>query len=372
MILEETVYCNTIDTLIKQNRNFAIWRIPGESPRFVMQSTGSARLFYNIEELDEQKGFVIAPFHAASGLPIVLIEPDCFDMPQPEEISIHEESVSLPDEGATPPAPNLKSDYSYCFDLFIRPLRENVVDKLVLSRHLTVDRPHRFSPAAAFCQASHRYTRSYVYLCHTPQTGTWLGSTPEIILSGQNGAWNTVALAGTQPPLANGELPSHWDDKNREEQAIVAAYIRSQLGALGITPTETAPYAVRAGELSHLKSDFSFSLPDNKRLGDLLKHLHPTPAVCGLPKEEAYRFILDHEGYDRRYYSGFIGWLDPEKRSDLYVNLRCMQIASRSLILYAGGGLLPSSQLDDEWQETEDKMQTMQRLIVPSIYKQTP
>ena len=148
-----------------------------------------------------------------------------------------------------------------------------------------------------------------------------------------------------------------------EEQAIVAGYIRKQLQALDIQPDETAPHPVHAGALSHLKSDFSFSTPDNKRLGDLLKRLHPTPAVCGLSKEESYRFILENEGYDRRYYSGFIGWIDPEKRSDLYVNLRCMNIFPSHFILYAGGGLLASSERISEWQETEAKMQTMKRLI---------
>ena len=122
--------------------------------------------------------------------------------------------------------------------------------------------------------------------------------------------------------LANGELPQQWDEKNREEQEYVAAYIRKQLRSLGISPTEKGPYPAFAGALSHLKTDFHFSLNDSQRLGDLLKLLHPTPAVCGLPKEEAYRFILDNEGYDRSYYSGFIGWLRPEGRTDLYVNLR--------------------------------------------------
>ena len=123
------------------------------------------------------------------------------------------------------------------------------------------------------------------------------------------------------------------------------------------------PYSARAGALCHLKSDFRFTLRENNKLGDLLNLLHPTPAVCGLPKADAYRFILDHEGYNRRYYSGFIGWLDPEGRTDLYVNLRCMHIEDKILTLYAGGGLLSSSELNDEWQETEDKLQTMKALI---------
>ena len=132
---------------------------------------------------------------------------------------------------------------------------------------------------------------------------------------------------------------------------------------MDIQPTETVPKPVRAGELAHLKSDFCFPLPNNKKLGDLLKRLHPTPAVCGLPKEKAYRFIQENEGYDRQYYSGFIGWLEPEGKSDLYVNLRCMNILSDRLVLYAGSGLLPSSEPESEWQETEAKMQTMRRLL---------
>ena len=107
-------------------------------------------------------------------------------------------------------------------------------------------------------------------------------------------------------------------------------------------------------------------MPDNKKLGKLLKRLHPTPAVCGLPKEETYRFIRKNEGYDRSYYSGFIGWLNPDEKSNLYVNLRCMNILSDAFVLYAGGGILASSETESEWLETEAKMQTMMHLILNS------
>ena len=219
-----------------------------------------------------------------------------------------------------------------------------------------------FSPGKAFFAAVERYIRSYVYLCHTPETGTWMGGTPEILLSGEKGDWQTVALAGTQS-LRDGKLPKSWDHKNWREQQLVASYIRRQLSTLGITPEEKGPYSARAGEVSHLKSDFFFSLPDSEKLGDVLQLLHPTPAVCGLPKEEAYHFIIEHEGYDRSYYSGFIGWLDPKGKTDLYVNLRCMNILPQTFTLYAGGGLLAASQLEDEWQETEDKLDTMRRIV---------
>lgn len=269
MTPDELRICNVVDTLIRKNRSFALWRIPGESPRFAMQTSGSARILYHIEELDEQSGFVIAPFHVSKQHPIVLIRPDIQKLPPDEETKV---SYSMPAEQEFHHSETLvsfpenpKEDYSRRFNAFIEPLRRKQFEKLVLSRCQTIpaDRAN-FSPAAAFLKATGRYKYSYVYLCHTPATGTWLGCTPEIILSGEKGKWHTVALAGTQP-LQNGELPIEWDDKNREEQEYVAFYIRKQLQALGIKPTETPPIPVRAGELSHLRSDFSFPLPDNKK-----------------------------------------------------------------------------------------------------------
>lgn len=361
MISEEIYNCNVIDLLIKQNRSFAIYRIPGETvPRFVMQTSGTVRLFSTVEELNGQSGFVIAPFQVTPTCPIVLIRSDQEELPPGLTDDMWETNFS---GNLNSNAYNqLQSVYSDSFQTFIKPLKNKELEKLVLSRCLTVSRNSIFSAVEAFFRASKRYIRSYVYLCHTPQTGTWLGCTPEIILSGEKNQWCTVALAGTQP-LIQGELPSSWDDKNREEQRLVASYIQNQLHSLRIDFVEEGPYTVRAGELAHLKSDFWFSLPDNNKLGELLQLLHPTPAVCGLPKEEAYHFILNNEGYDRRYYSGFIGQLNPKGKTDLYVNLRCMNIQPQALTLYAGGGLLASSSAEDEWRETEDKLQTIRAVL---------
>ncbi|UBD18214.1 isochorismate synthase [Bacteroides salyersiae] len=369
--LEQDI-CAGIDRFIKLQIPFAIYRIPGENVvHFVSKDPGDpCVLLYDIEELNGQAGFVIAPFNVGPTTPIVLLRPEremvvdfdpalkCPGGIQPDVYRqmLNNQVVSLQDGSST-------EGYAGRFDVFMDALKKKEFNKLVLSRSQKVNVPLLFSPATAFYEACRRYIYSYVYFCYTPHTGAWLGSTPEIILSGERNKWNTVALAGTQS-LQNGELPREWDDKNREEQEYVASYIRSQLLSLGIQPAEFGPYPAFAGALSHLKTDFHFSLPDNDSLGDLLKLLHPTPAVCGLPKEKAYQFILDHEDHERRYYSGFIGMLNPDGKTDLYVNLRCMNITSEVLTLYAGGGLLASSELEDEWQETEKKMRTMKNLIM--------
>lgn len=348
-----------IDKLIRNKRSFALYRLPGEErPHFLMRRDGAVRRVESVEALNGQRGFVIAPFRASDSSPIVLIEPDLFALEEVDgEWEREMTSVASPKE-----PPGNSSDYNDRYNQFTAALREERFEKLVLSRALRLERNADFSPATAFYKACEQYIHSYVYLCYTPQTGLWFGSTPEQLLSGGAEGWSTVALAGTQS-LQAGELPQTWDDKNREEQAHVSSYIRRQLQRLEIHPTENGPYPAYAGALAHLKTDFRFALTTHTTLGSLLNLLHPTPAVCGLPKEEAYRFIVQNEGYDRRYYTGFIGWIDPAGQTDLYVNLRCMQITDHHLTLYAGGGLLPSSEREDEWQETEKKLKTMLALV---------
>lgn len=382
MIDEEIRNLTTIDALIQQKQPFAVYRLPGEKvPRLLTQAEGAVRLLYDLKDLNGQRGFVIAPFRVSEASPIVLIqsekrgrrlslELDGSEVEEDVAQRTQREGLSEQMLGKESFLTASSEEYAACFHSFINALRDGTFDKLVLSRSLTIGKSPDFSLSSVFRAACRHYVHSYIYLCYTPQTGIWLGSTPEIILSGEKDEWNTVALAGTQP-LQNGKLPQMWDEKNRKEQDYVASYIRRQLLSLGIRAEENGPYPAYAGALSHLKTDFRFSLKDNESLGTLLKLLHPTPAVCGLPKEEAYQFILENEGYDRRYYSGFIGWLDPDGRTDLYVNLRCMHIDRERLTLYAGGGLLASSELNDEWLETEKKLQTMKRIISspsPIIY----
>ena len=368
---------NLLDCLTRSRLSFALYRLPWtDECYFVLQQSGDVEQLADIRELNKKKGFVMAPFLQSDHHPLIVIRPDitAYDW---DEISEAISSLECADALLTcknqteklSPFVSEETDkerYTQAFERFITPLQKKHFQKLVLSRSSTKHINDDFSPLAAFVRACNNYPRMMFYLCHTPVSGTWVGSTPEILLSGHGKEWHTVALAGTMP-MQNEVMPMDWNKKNQDEQGYVADYIRRIIKKFGNKMNEKGPYTARAGQLVHLKTDFYFLLKNTDNIGNLLQELHPTPAVCGLPKEDAFRFILENEGYDRSYYSGFIGWLDTEGHTDLYVNLRCMEIKPGETTLYAGGGILASSEIESEWTETGDKMNTMKSILYPEF-----
>ena len=356
---------SALDSLTASDRSFAIYRRPGHAPELMLQQDGLPETFETLAELNGRSGFVMAPFQCNENHPVVLIRPDQ---------TIHGKNLivrylkSLPSAKPTcteTSETTTSSDEGYgvykgAFELFLKALHAGSCEKIVLSRTLQLPLPAAFSAGNLFGTACTAYPDAFVYLCHTPVTGTWFGSTPELLLSGENDSWQTVALAGTRRIKDNQDV---WDAKNIREQHIVTAYLEKQLRIKNLIGSISEPYTVRAGQLMHIKTDFRFQMPEQGNVGDLLDFLHPTPAVCGYPKTEACRLILAHEGYDRAYYSGFAGPLNKEGTTDLYVNLRCASMSDKGLVLYAGGGLMPDSELKSEWEETEVKLQTLLSLI---------
>jgi isochorismate synthase len=96
----------------------------------------------------------------------------------------------------------------------------------------------------------------------------------------------------------------------------------------------------------------------------MLKLLHPTSAVCGMPKEPATAFLKSFENYDREFYSGFLGPVNMDNYTSLFVNLRCAQLLDRKAYLYAGAGVTSDSNPEREWRETLIKNQTIQEILI--------
>ena len=118
---------------------------------------------------------------------------------------------------------------------------------------------------------------------------------------------------------------------------------------------------VKNGAVYHLRTNYSFELPTYK-WNALIDSLHPTPAVCGSPRELAMELIRDFEHHDREFYTGLVG-IKGLTRLEIFVNLRCMQVLGDGYALYVGGGITKDSDLASEWRETENKSQTLLNII---------
>lgn len=348
-----------------KEKGFAIYRQPYAKGCTVI--SGGVHAIPSCNVLNGHSGFVMAPFNPSADEPLLIISPDEVEHLQgvDDVAALPEmtEMFRMPDRhglsGISASDAECRTDYHIDFLNFHAHLLNENFKKLVLSRSILVERKDARSPIALFLRACEYYPRMFISLVYTPQTGIWLTATPEILLAGQNGQWQTVALAGT---MAYAE-ELQWSDKNKQEQRYVATYIIEQLEHFTKNFSEEGPYTARAGHLAHLRSDFHFTLPDDSCVSELLQALHPTPAVCGLPKQDACRFILHNEHHSRSYYSGFMGPLFVEGKTSLFVTLRCMQLFKNAYRLYAGGGLLKDSIEEQEWQETETKLDTMRRII---------
>ena len=343
---------------------FSIYRLPHEDyATLVQQTEGEPAEFLSCTELNGKQGFVVAPFEVTAQQPILLIRPDRVEKRKVESGGQIHDLCGSQDHATCP----LDSTYAIDFANYHAQLQADVFRKIVLARCAEEESEASIDPMEFFRRACELYPRMFISLVSTSKSGVWLIATPEILLEGMAHDWHTVALAGTMKLegdslMGEGEKVT-WATKDIQEQRIVTTYIAECLEQFTGDFREEGPRTVRAANLVHLRSDFTFTLPDGQHLGDLLHALHPTPAVCGLPKRETFNFIIRNEHTPRRYYSGFMGMLDPENGTHLYVSLRCMNIDGRHYHLYAGGGLLTDSTVSQEWLETEAKLETMRRVI---------
>jgi len=260
------------------------------------------------------------------------------------------------------PEPEQKEQFEELVRKAIHHIRKDRFKKAVLSRKKSIALPADFEPVTAWQKLCDLYTESFVSLLHLPGQGTWLGATPEVLLQFIPGQKiSTMALAGTQVATAGPAIK--WGEKELEEQELVSRFIRECFEQQGIEDfRQGKPETIKAGPILHLRTQFDYELngKTNPMLATrLLELLHPTPAVCGTPRNEALEFLVREEGYDRELYSGYIGPVDSQAGSQLFVNLRCMQLFDTSAWLYVGAGITADSDPEKEWLETEMKSKVL-------------
>jgi len=263
-----------------------------------------------------------------------------------------------------------QSIYEALVEKGIQKITDGHYQKVVYARNKAVSKPDDLHLGRTFKRLCEQFSSAFVSMVSLPEEGTWLGASPETLIEIKDKQFfRTVSLAGTQPKhLFNKVSEASWRQKEIEEQALVSRYIINCFKKIRLREfAEVGPKTVAAGNLLHLKTDFLVDMEavNFPQLGSvMLKLLHPTSAVCGMPRKETMQDIIEHEGYDRQLYSGYLGPVNVNGNTDIFVNLRCMQVTDKELIFYAGAGITEDSEPEKEFLETEMKMDVMRKSVL--------
>ena len=350
---------DTITTHLEQQIPFVVYRKPNEK-KLSGFFQKSKELF--LVETFSASGFVFSPFDNRE--PSILIPKKESDFFQEELLltaPISSEASSFVSDSTS------KEIHLQLVKKAILEIQKKRFQKVVLSRK-EKQKLVNFELVNSYKKLLQNYPNAFGYVWYHPKVGLWMGATPETLLTISDGHFETMSLAGTQ--MNTGSADIQWQEKEIEEQQLVTTSIRSQINEITrdliIEKTET----ITAGNLLHLRTKISGDLIDKQTsLKTLINALHPTPAVCGLPRLETKNFILENENYHRSFYTGYLGELNLKtpkskiEKSALYVNLRCMEIQENNAILYIGGGITKDSDAEKEWEETVSKSKVMKAVL---------
>ncbi len=298
-------------------------------------------LFHPIEELKNYQGFFIRPFQS-----------DVTYGFQVQENSVTTKAHDAKEK----PFTISRREYLMETEGLVNSFDMFQIQKLVYSRVKKVNVQRGFD-VSFFDHLCELYPNAFVYAVSSEQFGTWIGASPEISLKQIGHQFFTVSLAGTKK-----SLQEPWGQKEIEEQTFVTDFILERLQQLQVKDLEViGPYDYSTGMVYHLKSDIAFT-NDQYPIWRILNLLDPTPAVSGVPQDLATRLILEMEPHDRQLYTGLIGEIKTDEAS-VFVNLRCAQWIDQELFLYVGGGFTKNSIPELEWEETENKAKTLERIF---------
>lgn len=212
--------------------------------------------------------------------------------------------------------------------------------------------------------------KNSIVFCLADEKMAFLGATPELLFSRKNRTVVTEAVAGTLPrgktevedQMLENEL-LHCPKANSEILPVIH-FIQKQLAPLCLKPPTVSPIQVKkTPNVQHLYAQIQGTLKKTVTDEDIVKALHPTPALCGLPTLEAKNWIREHEPFKRGLYGGILGWQTPSE-SCFAVCIRSCLIQGTNVKLFTGAGIVAASNPLDEWEELNAKMKLYEEIFV--------
>ncbi|HMG92963.1 MAG TPA: chorismate-binding protein [Chryseolinea sp.] len=385
----EADYLNTlIAHATANNFSVAVWRLPDNKTKHLIISRKHELLKQDATLEELPMGFMFAPFNRAADriflkADLAFTFEDSSLKPGANPVETTSEAWLATHLKNTPyhkkarfhkltyePSSTPRQDFMDTVALGITEIEQGTFEKIVPSRTQVISLGKDFDIVTVFQNLCANIPNALVSFVSTPESGSWIGATPELLVSVENrNIFRTIALAGTQAHHEGVNLKNvAWTQKDIEEQALVERYIISCFKKIRLREFEEhGPKTVVAGNLLHLRSEFKVDMQATNfpQLGSvMLQLLHPTSAVCGMPLDTSMEFLNRREKYDRQFYAGYLGPVNFNNGTNIFVNLRCAQLLEDKAVLYAGAGVTIDSTPEQEWIETEMKMNTLLKIII--------
>lgn len=317
--------------------NWYRYRLPGQAETY---SGSSDRLLSGLHE-----GFAFSPFKTGKDTIFTI----------PDDHASADLGTMTANAGLLPSS-TLKEEYIMEVESIKNALTDDL-DKTVAARVLTLK--NKVDTEELFDHLSKAYPEAFVFAFSTEKTGTWIGASPELLLSKERDSVATMALAGTRKAGSNED----WDEKNIREQATVTKTVYDTLRKSCLYLIKDKTETLKAGTVEHLCTPMRGIIETRDDNLLTLAALAPTPAVCGRDREKSMQLISTLERFDRGMYGGFCGPSKENGDFSLYVAIRCAKMTPDGISLFAGGGITKASDPELEWEETEQKLSTLSKFL---------
>ncbi|MBX7258229.1 MAG: isochorismate synthase [Candidatus Hydrogenedentes bacterium] len=280
------------------------------------------------------------------------------------------EAMPFPGDASSAPIPvptrridtTDRARWSSEIDRALQAFSVNRLKKVVLAREVVFEFEEVPDPVALLRKLA-QDAQHCAHFCFQPKYGAaFIGASPERLYKRQSRYVLSEAVAATRPRGATDaedaalEAELLASDKDIREHRFVRDSVCADLGARCKTVHVDKDLSVlKLPNVQHLCTRIEGILEQDNTDADLLRTLHPTPAVGGLPKEGAVRWIAEAEPFDRGWFAGPVGWISGDG-AEFAVGIRSGLVSDKTLSVYAGAGIVPGSVAEEEWTEIENKL----------------
>lgn len=280
----------------------------------------------------------------------------------------------LPPQGeAWIPATRVETEpeaWNRAVDQALSEVQKGDVSKVVLARVQTVSAEGGLEAVDVAMNLWQDNPGAHVYLFEPEPGHVLLGAAPETVATVAGGTFRATAVAGSvgkgeslaqEKALARSLLKS---GKDRREHQMCVEDMVDRLRALSEdVRAQDEPRVLTLSTIQHLETGLEANLRPEQTVLSVLENLHPTPAVCGIPRDLALEFLDREEPFQRGWYSGPVGWFDGDGNGAFVPALRSAVGHGTEWRLFAGAGIVAGSDPRREWDETKIKFQPVLRAL---------